>query len=196
MHLLAIPFIRVLAHLAFKHSFDINTPARIASLYHGLICTFYVLSQQWKDAISSTLIFFLIDIAFEFIYKRPKTVEMIAHHVIGIILCAYSLYSSSFENHRGKHLTRALIALEICNPILHTVILMTKEKQLHRISITVRNVLRILLILQFLIIRILVLLICIILTAKLKADIWVFLATLLWILQVVWFYKLIKFNPY
>ena len=197
-HILSNLFVRPLAEKAFRNAFDKSTPGRIASILQGLTCTIMIMQRQWKEAISVTLAFFLLDLIFEEIYRLPRHLEMKIHHVIGAILCAASLYYRTYElKEVGSGLTYALIALEACNPLLHALIIFKKEKQLHRFSTNLKKILKFTLIAQFFIIRVLWLGYAFIRFvynynwSHYQSSL-IFLAGALWLMQIYWLLKLLK----
>lgn len=45
---------------------------------------------------------------------------MILHHCLGFLLCGYSSFNHTYaDHHLGSKVTRALLMLEVCNPVLH-----------------------------------------------------------------------------
>jgi len=199
-HALANVFVRPLAEKAFKDG-DKGTPGRIAAILQGLTCTILILNQQWKDAIGTTLIFFIMDLIFEEIYKLPRNIEMKLHHLFGIMCCSASLYYKTYEPKEvACHLTKALIALEVCNPLLHLLVTIKKENQLYRFSKPRQKFCMALLIGQFFSIRVLYLGFAFLQFVYFYnwsqyQSVLIFIAGFLWIMQIFWFVKLLKFNP-
>jgi hypothetical protein len=198
-HALANCFVRPLAEKAFNG--DKGTPGRIASILQGLTCTILIFNKQWKEAIGTTLIFFIMDLIFDELYKLPRIIEMKLHHIFGILCCSASLYYKTYDPKEiACNLTRALIILEVCNPLLHVLVTLKKENQLHRFSSKCQNVWKIILALQFFLIRVLLLGAAFIQFVYFYdwsryQSFLIFIAGALWVLQLYWFKKLLKFNP-
>jgi len=103
-----------------------STPGRVVSSLHGVFVLTMIYFELWKDAIDSTLLYFYFDLLFTIKLSSEedrfsvKTLSMILHHFLGFSLCLYSSLMNSYENnHPGSRVTRGLILLEVCNPVLH-----------------------------------------------------------------------------
>jgi hypothetical protein len=111
-----------------------STPGRLSSSAHGLFVLALIAQNQWKDAMESTVLYFFYDLLFTIKYSTPedfytlKTVSIILHHILGFSLCFYSALTESYsEHHLGAKVTRALLMLEICNPVLHFAMIFQNE---------------------------------------------------------------------
>lgn len=109
--------------LNYKHE---STPGRLVSSAHGLFVLAMIYDNNWKDAMDSTVLYFYFDLLFTIKYTAVedqtslKTITMILHHCLGFLLCGYSSFNQTYaDDHLGSKLTRALLMLEVCNPILH-----------------------------------------------------------------------------
>ena len=196
-HFFANLFVRVLAEKAFKHG-DKNTPGRIAAILQGITCTILIFNRQWKEAIQTTLWFFVMDLIFEEIYKIPRMIEMKLHHIFGIMLCSASMYYKTYEPKEiGYKLTKALIALEVCNPLLHVLVTLKKENQLYRFSERFQRLCKYVLGIQFLSVRVLYLGYAFInfvynYNWTHYQSFLVVVAGSLWVMQIYWFIRLLK----
>jgi hypothetical protein len=117
--------------LPCKHE---STPGRVVSSFHGVFVLSMIYFGLWKDAIDSTLLYFYFDLLFT-IKLTPeedrftmKTLSMILHHLLGFCLCLYSSWTKSYEiQNLASRVTRGLILLEVCNPLLHLAMLAKLE---------------------------------------------------------------------
>lgn len=107
-------------YLEFKSP---STPGRIISSIHGIFVLVLFSYQNWKDSVESTFLYFVLDFCFLLKYNFDSSLKfktMLIHHVLGIILCAYSSFQETYlDSHFGNKITRALLFLEVCNPVLH-----------------------------------------------------------------------------
>jgi hypothetical protein len=85
-----------------------------------------IAQNLWKDAMESTVLYFFYDMLFTIKYSTLedfftlKTTSIMLHHFLGFSLCFYSALIESYnETHLGAKVTRALLMLEVCNPLLH-----------------------------------------------------------------------------
>jgi len=111
-----------------------STAGRLISSAHGLFVLALLHENNWKDAIESTALYFFFDILFTIKYKSInevftwKTCSILFHHILGCLLCCYSTVSKSYQEfHLASKITRALLMLEICNPLLHFSIILKNE---------------------------------------------------------------------
>lgn len=194
-NILTLLFVRPLAEKAFDRA-DKSTAGRITSILQGLLCTIQLINGQWKEAIGGTLAHFTLDLFFEEIYHLPRQLDMKIHHLAGIALCSMSLYFKTYQNGPKSNITRALITLEVCNPLLHFLIIMKKEDQLYRFPNYCKNAMKYALITQFFLIRVLTLGTAFFQFAILNNAAFDYLITvisgIIWCLQIYWFRKLIK----
>lgn len=191
-NIVALLLVRPLAEKAFEKA-EKSTGGRITSILQGLFCTVLIFGGQWKEAIATTLAFFCIDLFYEEVYGRPRLFEMKLHHSLGAALCAYSLYSESYIGSQS-YPTKALVALEMCNPLLHLLIILKNEDQLYRFPSYCKTFMKTTLVAQFFIIRVLIL------GAAVAHCIFIHnpplylivMGVTMWAMQVFWFTKLIK----
>lgn len=178
---------------------DVQTPARISALVHALLCSVMLWDGQWGDAVMSTGVFFALDLGLTFSIDKRMDAEMVAHHVLGAVLCFYSVMTGSAEiPNLGLHLTRALILMETTNPLLHTLIVLRKEKLDFWVPVLLLRTLQALFLVQFFSVRIAHL------GWALTDMMWsfkeahefekaiLFFASSLWMLQWAWMFKLIR----
>jgi hypothetical protein len=190
-NIIALLLVRPLAEKAFEKA-EKSTGGRITSILQGLFCTVLICGGQWKEAVATTLGFFCVDLFYEEIYGRPRLFEMKLHHALGIALCAYSLYTKSYIGSQA-YPTKALVALEICNPLLHFLVILKNEDQLYRFPSYCTRFMKGMLIAQFFTIRLLIL------GAAIAHCIFFYkppyyliaMGVSMWAMQVVWFTKLI-----
>jgi hypothetical protein len=178
---------------------DKQTPARISSLIHALLCSAMLWDGKWGDAVMSTGVFFVLDFCMTFAIEKRMETEMIAHHVLGALLCLYSFLTGSAEiPNVGLQLTRSLILMETTNPLLHTLILLRKEKLDFWVPVHLLRALQVVFLAQFFLVRI----------VHLGLALWnlswkigntndfekamLFFSSNLWILQWVWLFKLMR----
>jgi len=184
-----------------------STAGRLISSGHGLFILALLHQNNWKDAIESTALYFFFDILFTVKYMSIKevftlkTTSIIFHHILGCLLCCYSTVTKSYQEfHPGSEITRTLLMLEICNPLLHFSMILKNEflelKNIEFLSFgmdivmlmnyfymrvwTLGNSLRIAndeKALEFF--------------SKYPASLFYWLAVLLWQLQVTWFFYLV-----
>jgi hypothetical protein len=104
----------------FKHR---STPGRLVSSATGIFVFFLILDNKWRDATEATFIYFCLDIMYTFRFSWTNSISsssILLHHILGFTLCAYSLVHQTYDtSHFGYQLTRALLVLEVCNPVLH-----------------------------------------------------------------------------
>lgn len=178
---------------------DLQTPSRVASLIHGLLCTMQLWEGRWAEAVLSTGMFFGLDMAMTFAIEKRMSYEMIAHHVLGGSLCLYStLTDSAMTDNVGRDLTRALILLEITNPLLHVLVTLRRERLDLRVPPWVCYATQACFLLQFFAIRIahlgrVLLSLSWELDKANDVEIAMFwLSMSLWCLQGMWFVKLMR----
>lgn len=197
-HAFAISSVRVLCeHLLWRRAADINTPARISALIHGFVCCVLLWQDKWGDAVGATGLFFVLDIVFNEC-AQGLTWDMMVHHLMGAVLCGFSVWTESFDlKHVGAPLTRALILLETTNPLLHFLTVLRRERI--QLDVWVTRALTFMFFLQFLWIRILNLGQALIQTFPLlkQSEDWAvqgifFVCLCMWALQFVWLRKLIQ----
>jgi hypothetical protein len=111
-----------------------STPGRLVSSAHGLFVLALLHYNNWQDAIESTALYFFFDILFTVKYMPIKevftfkTCSIIFHHFLGCLLCCFSTVTKSYQEfHLGSKITRALLMLEICNPLLHFSMILKNE---------------------------------------------------------------------
>ena len=111
-----------------------STAGRLISSAHGLFVLALLHQNNWKDAIEATALYFFFDILFTVKYLSMtevctlRTSSIIFHHILGCLLCCFSTVTKSYhEFHPGSRVTRALLMLEICNPLLHFSMILKNE---------------------------------------------------------------------
>jgi hypothetical protein len=116
------------------HVRDLETPSRIASFVHGVLCSLMLADGNWSDAVASTGLFFVLDAIMTGYLRRGLPWDTAFHHALGAILCLYSVLANSFEDeNHGAELTKALILMETTNPFLHGLVSLRKEKLEHKL---------------------------------------------------------------
>lgn len=193
----------IFTRIAFESSLvarvrDRETPSRLASLTHGLLCSLMLVDGNWSDAISSTGIFFLLDALLTRFLRHALPWDTAFHHALGGVLCLYSVLVDSYKDtHTGSELTRALILMETTNPFLHGLVSLRKEKLESKLPRWGLVTLQGLFLLQFAAIRIGLLGRALLRITYTLADaedfemsmFWISLS--MWTLQWMWFGKLI-----
>ena len=178
---------------------DVQTPARVSALVHAVLCSLMLWDSKWGEAVMSTGVFFVLDFFLTFALEKRMESEMVAHHVFGALLCLYSFVTGSAEiPNLGLPLTRALILMETTNPLLHTLIVLRREKLDFWIPVPLLRALQAVFLVQFFALRIAYL-------GWILYDLsWqfgntnefeksmMFFSSSLWILQWVWMFKLIR----
>ena len=111
-----------------------STAGRLISSVHGLFVLALLHQNNWKDAIEATALYFFFDILFTVKYLSMtevctlRTSSIIFHHILGCLLCCFSTVTKSYhEFHPASKITRALLMLEICNPLLHFSMILKNE---------------------------------------------------------------------
>jgi hypothetical protein len=177
-----------------------STPGRIVSSAQGLWVFGLILCGMWKDALESTLLYFFIDMVFLIKYTttedsvKLKTITIFIHHILGFFLCSFSALIGSYdESHLGSKLTRALLFLEICNPLLHASMMMKYEYSFPYLKIPVD----IAMLINYAYVRVWSLGKALIITDNDKqllefysafpTSLFFLLAIILWCLQILWF---------
>lgn len=178
---------------------DLQTPSRVASLVHGVLSCLQLWEGNWAEAISSAGTFFALDLLMTLWIQRSMHFEMVLHHVLGGALCFYSvLTDSAMTENVGRDLTRALILVELTNPLLHVLAVFRREHLDARIPKWMCQVFQGLFLVQFFILRVVQL-------ARVLFDMsfiydktneWeksmFWISSSLWCLQVLWFFKLMR----
>lgn len=191
----------VSSRVAIEKSFipyvrDLQTPSRLAALVHGILCSVALWEGQWLEAIQSTGLFFLVDGVMN---GKRLTWDTTLHHLLGMALCLFSTVTGSFETgHFGSELTRALILMEVSNPLLHLLVTLRKEKLEHKLPRLALQLMQGIFLLQFAGIRIGLLghalyNLTYILEKATDFELsmyWISLS--MWILQWIWCIKLVK----
>ena len=107
---------------------DLQTPSRLAGLVHGVLCSVELAEGNWSNAVQSTGLFFALDALLTLAYRRGLAWDTAFHHVLGMALCLFSVLTQSFDaGHFGCDVTRALILMEVSNPLLHLLVTLRKE---------------------------------------------------------------------
>jgi hypothetical protein len=178
---------------------DRLTPSRIAAFIHGVLASFYILNDQWYEAIHSTAQFFLLDLFLHYFFKTKLPIEMIFHHLGGALLCIYSVVSGSYQSiHLAEHLTKALILMETTNPLLQILITLRNEHLQQYLQPKLLYALKFFFFFHFTYTRILYLGKCLFYTYQhiQKADVldlsMFYLSASMWILQLFWLGKIIQ----
>lgn len=129
------------------HVRDLQTPSRLAALLHGVLCSVALWEGQWMEAVQSTGLFFLLDAIMS---GKRLTWDTGFHHVLGVALCLFSVLTRSFEEtHFGSELTRALILMEVSNPLLHLLVTLRKEKLEYKMPLMALQIMQGVFLLQF-----------------------------------------------
>jgi len=177
---------------------DLQSPARVSSLVHAVLCTLQLAEDQWGDAVMSAGIFFVLDFFMTYALHKRMPREMVVHHALGAALCLYSSLTGSAEiPNWGLRLTRALILMETTNPLLHTLVLAKKEKLEERIPLVFWTIVKAVFLMQFAAVRIAHLGWVLFELSKMWAitnayeKLMFGLSSGLWILQWVWMFKLV-----
>ena len=183
-----------------------STPGRIISTLHGFFVLALVAHNSWKDAIESTVLYFFYDMLFTIKYSSYeefftlKTTSIILHHMLGFSLCFFSALTESYaETHLGSRVTRALLMLEISNPVLHFAMIFQNE--IYTISMTSNRLLafgiKIMMLINYFYVRVWnlgnALMVknddksLIAFYSTFPTSIFYLFSILLWVLQIVWF---------
>jgi hypothetical protein len=182
----------------FKHK---STPGRLVSSAHGLFVLLLICDKKWKDATEATFIYFCLDISYTIRYSwsnSASTRSILLHHILGFVLCAYSLVYETYDTpHFGHTLTRALLVLEVCNPVLHLSLINRYEEVFTN---WIKTVLDCAMLLNYFYVRVLCLGIAVFETdVTVRAKFFTYpiniiysLTLVLWCLQLIWFCFLVK----
>ena len=180
-----------------KHVRDLETPSRISSLVHGLLCSLMIADGEWSEAVASTGLFFVLDALLTGFLRRGLPWDVAFHHALGAILCLYSIVSGSLDpGHTGHELTKALILMETTNPLLHGLVSLRKEKLEYKVPSWVLKSLQAVFLMQFAVVRLGLLgralfRVSFELADAVDFDISMFWISLsMWTLQWMWFGKL------
>lgn len=179
---------------------DTLTPSRIAALIHGINATISIYQENWYEAVSSTGIFFVLDLYFHFLFRTRINLEMKFHHVAGALLCLYSVFTKSFDSshHIATELTRALILMETTNPLLQLLVTIRNENLQHYFHSYLLYGLKFIFLFQFVFIRIVMLGKAIYITSKnlylansLELSMF-WMSSAMFCLQMLWLGKIIQ----
>jgi len=110
------------------HVRDLQTPSRLAGLLHGVLCSVDLAEGNWGSAVQSTGLYFGLDALLTVAFRRGLAWDTAFHHSLGMALCLFSTLTNSYDTHHfGCDLTRALILMEVSNPLLHLLVTLRKE---------------------------------------------------------------------
>lgn len=124
---LALTLLRPLceAVLVCKHP---QTPGRIVSLLQGLCVSYWIAHNDYFSAIASTLVYFVVDYMYNFMYGSSNSLPMHIHHWAGAALCYFSVHTHSWDRPDvGGELTRSLILMETTNVSFHSAFMLFHE---------------------------------------------------------------------
>jgi hypothetical protein len=191
---------RVAFESTFQHRVrDLQTPSRLFALLHGVLCSVSLAEGNWHDAVQSTGLFFALDALLTKAIHKSIPLDTALHHAMGMALCLFSVVTKSYESsHVGSELTRALILMETSNPLLHLLVTLRKEGLDHKLPRVALQIIQAIFLLQFAGIRIGLLghalfnMIKALDTAT-EFEIGMFWISLsMWLLQWMWFIKLVN----
>lgn len=124
---LALTLLRPLLELTLPRK-HVQTPGRCVSLIQGLCVSYWIAYNDYCFAISSTLVYFIVDYAFNFAFNTGNTLPMHIHHWVGAALCYFAVHTQSWDRlDLGGDLTRSLILMETTNVSFHTAFLLYHE---------------------------------------------------------------------
>lgn len=181
-----------------RHVRNLETPSRLASLLHGVLCSVSLMEGNWADAVQSTGLFFAMDTVLTLGFRRRLPWDTALHHTLGMILCLFSTLTRSFEHPQlGADLTRALILFETSNPLLHLLVTLRKEGIQDRVPRIALQFIQTIFLLQFAGIRLGLLAhalwhVAWVLDKANDFELGMFWSSLaMWLLQWIWFIKLV-----
>jgi len=105
-----------------------DSAGRIASIVHSLGTAFFIQSSRNFDSVATTLFSLCVDWGFNIFYAKKIRFSSIIHHLAGIGLCAFSLWTGTWKSgHIWEPITMALVSMEMTNPIVHLTIVCHDE---------------------------------------------------------------------